>query len=330
MTRWIAIDAGQTAVRVRASWSPEPLVAAGFRDLDDDPVAAALGSVRPVLTVLCRPELRRSDQPLVVAIGHTGLPESATELEELAELIAEALVADADVDQRSSSMIDVRLFPDSVTAHAGALSGRPGVVLAAGTGAVCLGVDQTGRSVRADGTGHWVGDEGSAFDLGRAGLRLAARHDDGRQPAPVLHEAARRYLLDDLGLAGELGPALRRLCWVPDRVRLTAAFARQVIDCHRAGDRPAGVLLERAGAALAETIMACCARIEPPPADRRIACVGGMFAGDDLLQSLAAALELPDWQLVSADGTVLDGVVRLAQEPNGIHSSLGYLRKGPR
>ncbi|WP_152365023.1 N-acetylglucosamine kinase [Microlunatus speluncae] len=324
MTRWIAIDAGQTTVRARTSWLPGVLTADGFRDLADAPVAAALGAVRPILA-----EFGLVEQPLVVAIGHTGLPESTTELEELAELVAESLGEDP--VGASDSMIDVRLFPDSVTAHAGALSGRPGVVLAAGTGAVCLGVDQDGRSVRADGVGHWIGDEGSAFDLGRSGLRLAARHDDGREPAPALHEAARHYLLDELALAGEFGPALRRLCWVPDRVRLTAAFARQVIDCHRAGDQSAGRLLDRAGAALAETVSACCARIDPPPAERRIACVGGMFtAGDDLLRPLSAALDLPDWQLVPAAGTVLDGVVRLAQETNGIHSSLGHLRKGPR
>ena len=325
MTRWIAIDAGQTAVRARASWHPEVVTAAGFRDLEDDPVAAALGSVRPILA-----ELGHSEPPAVVAIGHTGLPESPSELEVLAILIAEVLAGEP-IDDRTAAMIDVRLFPDSVTAHAGALSGRPGVVLAAGTGAVCLGVDQDGRSVRADGMGHWIGDEGSAFDLGRSGLRLAARHDDGRESAPLLYEAARRYLAEECGLGREFGPALRRLCWVPDRVRITAAFAREVITCHRAGESAAGVLLQRAGAALAETIRACCARIDPPPADRRIACVGGMFAsGDDLLAPLTAALDLPDWQLVPAAGTVLDGAVLLAQAPNGIHSSLGYLRKGPR
>jgi N-acetylglucosamine kinase-like BadF-type ATPase len=324
MTRWIAIDAGQTAVRARASWRSEVVTAAGFRDLEDDPVAAALGSVRPILT-----ELGRSEPPTVVAIGHTGLPESPSDLEVLAILISEMLAGDP-VDDRAASMIDVRLFPDSVAAHAGALAGRPGVVLAAGTGAVCLGVDQTGRSARADGMGHWIGDEGSAFDLGRSGLRLAARHDDGREQAPLLHEAARRYLAEQCGLGHEFGPALRRLCWVPDRVRITAAFAREVIACHRAGEPAAGALLDRAGSALAETVTACCARIDPPAADRRIACVGGMFASGDLLTPLAAALDLPDWQLVPAAGTVLDGAVRLAQDPNGIHSSLGYLRKGPR
>jgi N-acetylglucosamine kinase-like BadF-type ATPase len=323
MTRWIAIDAGQTAVRARASWRSEIVTAAGFRDLADDPVSAALGSVRPILTDLGRP-----DEATVIAIGHTGLPESPSELEILALAIAEAVTG---ADDRTAAMIDVRLFPDSVTAHAGALSGRPGVVLAAGTGSVCLGVDQTGRSVRADGMGHWIGDEGSAFDLGRSGLRLAARHDDGREHAPLLHDAARRVLVLELGLGRELGPALRRLCWVPDRVRITAGFAREVIACHRAGEPAAGRLLDRAGAALAETITACCARIDPPPAERRIACVGGMFAfGDDLMGPLSAALDLPDWRLVPADGTVLDGAVRLAQEPNGIHTALGYLRKGPR
>lgn len=321
MTGWMAIDAGQTAVRARASWRPDIVTGPAFRDPDDDPIAAALASVRPVLSDLGPGEL-----PLVIAIGHTSLPELPEDRDQFARLVCAELIT----RQSVSAAIEVMLFADAVAAHAGALSGRPGVVLAVGTGTVCLGIDQAGNEARVDGVGHWVGDEGSAFDLGRSGLRVAARHEDGRESAPMLYDLARRHLIDDLDLGPDLGAALRRLGRIPDRVRATAAFARLVIDCARVGEPAAVRLIKRAAAALAETVTACCTRIDPPAPDRRIACVGGMFdSGDELLGPFTEALDLPDWRVVPADGTVLDGVVRLARAPGELHAALAHFRKGP-
>ncbi|HLT61630.1 MAG TPA: BadF/BadG/BcrA/BcrD ATPase family protein, partial [Microlunatus sp.] len=212
-----------------------------------------------------------------------------------------------------------------------------GVVVAAGTGTVCLGIDQTGRTAVVDGVGHWAGDEGSAFDLGRSGLRLAARHLDGRASAPLVSECAHRLLVDDHRLGPDLAAALRRLGRVADRVQLTAGFARQVIDCARAGEPAAAALVDRAAAALSDTVAACCARLDPPADGRRIACVGGVFeAGDLVAEPFAAALErvlgpaLDGWRIVPAEGTVLDGVVRLACRPTDLHASLQHLQDGPR
>ncbi|GAB3756726.1 N-acetylglucosamine kinase [Microlunatus parietis] len=316
MRRWMAIDVGQTTVRVRTSWTSEVITAPGFHDPAADPVAAAFGAVRPILAAFAGSMI--DDVPVVLAIGHTGLPEPAEGLDAVAKLILAELPV----------VSEVRLFPDAVTAHAGALSGRAGVVVAAGTGTVCLGVDSAGRAARVDGVGHLVGDAGSAYDLGRAGLRQAVWHQERREAASALYEAARRHLLDDLDLGDDLGASLRRLCWLPDRVKLVAAFARPVIDSAQAGDQVAARLVGQAAADLAATVRACAALIEPAAEDRRIACVGGMFASDALAQPFRAALDLADWRVVPADGTVLDGTVLLAGDSPGLHASLGHFRKG--
>jgi N-acetylglucosamine kinase-like BadF-type ATPase len=72
------------------------------------------------------------------------------------------------------------LASDITTSHAGALGGAPGVVVAAGTGAAALALDQEGRSAICDGWGYLLGDEGSGYAIGRAGLASALREHDGR------------------------------------------------------------------------------------------------------------------------------------------------------
>lgn len=62
----------------------------------------------------------------------------------------------------------------TVTAYLAANGTRHGVVVAAGTGVVTLGVGPEGVA-RVDGWGHLLGDAGSAYWIGRAGLDAALR-----------------------------------------------------------------------------------------------------------------------------------------------------------
>ena len=47
------------------------------------------------------------------------------------------------------------------------------MVVIAGTGSIAVGVDADGRTARAGGWGHILGDEGSGYDLGHRGLNAA-------------------------------------------------------------------------------------------------------------------------------------------------------------
>jgi glucosamine kinase len=67
----------------------------------------------------------------------------------------------------------VEVISDAEAALLGALGSRPGVLVLAGTGSIVLGRDARGRLARAGGLGPLVGDEGSAFWLGREWLRLS-------------------------------------------------------------------------------------------------------------------------------------------------------------
>ena len=59
-----------------------------------------------------------------------------------------------------------------------------GVGVIAGTGSIAVGRATDGRTARAGGWGHLIGDEGSAYGVVLNALRLVARRADGRDPRP--------------------------------------------------------------------------------------------------------------------------------------------------
>src|SRR5258708_7782576 len=79
----------------------------------------------------------------------------------------------------------VRVIPNAQAALLGALGDRPGVLVLAGTGSIVIGYDGRGRWARAGGLGPFLGDEGSAFWLGREGLRSRAAPGDLRTALPA-------------------------------------------------------------------------------------------------------------------------------------------------
>lgn len=72
----------------------------------------------------------------------------------------------------------VRLVHDTEIAHAGALEGKPGVVVIAGTGSVAFAKSETGRTALCGGWGYLFGDEGSAFWFARDAIADAMRESD--------------------------------------------------------------------------------------------------------------------------------------------------------
>lgn len=64
-----------------------------------------------------------------------------------------------------------------------------GLALIAGTGSIAWGRNRAGEPARAGGWGYLLGDEGSAYAVGLAGLRAVALAADGRGPATALSAA---------------------------------------------------------------------------------------------------------------------------------------------
>jgi N-acetylglucosamine kinase len=74
----------------------------------------------------------------------------------------------------------------------------PVVVLLAGTGSFAVGRNSAGETARAGGYGSQIGDEGSAYDIGRRAV-LTAMHENDRTGADSV---LGQRLLKELGCAG--------------------------------------------------------------------------------------------------------------------------------
>lgn len=74
----------------------------------------------------------------------------------------------------------ISIVSDAVIALAGAFSNRPGIILIAGTGSICFGMDSTGNLIRSGGWGYLLGEEGSGYYIGREALIAALKDFDGR------------------------------------------------------------------------------------------------------------------------------------------------------
>ncbi|MEE1755364.1 N-acetylglucosamine kinase [Streptomyces sp. SP18CS02] len=228
-----------------------------------------------------------------VAVGAAGM---ATLGDDLRARLPAALKGALGVDR-------VALAADAVTAYAGALGQRRGVVVAAGTGVIALGTDLA-RWRRADGWGHLLGDCGSGAWIGRAGLEAALRAHDGRRGgSAALLARAEAVFGPPAGLPGRLYPRT-------DRPAVLASFAPEVAACS-GGDPVARDILARAARHIAEAAAAVC----PPGEGREIALTGGLFRmGEPLLVPLRAELaeQLPLARPVSAGGDPLTGALTVA------------------
>lgn len=254
----------------------------------------------------------RLDALCIGAAGAIAAPEAARAL---AETLLDAIPAD-----------QVAVTSDAVAAHAGALGTATGVVLAAGTGAVAVGVGEAGAFSVVDGWGPWLGDEGSGAWIGFAGLRAALRARDGRGEATALSQEATE-------LFGDLGRLPGVLEQDGNPARSAASFAPAVARSAAAGDPTAVAILRDAAAALAATV-ATAARLTAgsgetgAQADEEpvtVAVTGGLVhLGAPLLDPLHAALarHRPRLRLQEALGDPLHGARLLARQADGPHEPL--------
>ncbi len=159
-----------------------------------------------------------------------------------------------------------------------------GVALISGTGSIGVGRSPSGERARAGGWGHVFGDEGSGYGTAIAALRLVARRFDGRvegdwRDDPLSHAICRATEVPDPS-------ALVSRVYSPefDRPRI-ARLASVVVQAARIDPGLHDELLEPAGEALAEIVLALARRLELPCTSLPLALAGGFLLSSEGVES---------------------------------------------
>jgi N-acetylglucosamine kinase-like BadF-type ATPase len=176
----------------------------------------------------------------------------------------------------------VRTTSDLEIALAAVAQKGPAVVLVAGTGSAAHGRDAKGATARAGGLGPRLGDEGSAFDIGRQALTAVLSAKSGRGPTTAFLEkkigSRRLHKWAELVQSG---------AELPDAV-FPNVFPL-VVEAAEAGDSVAQKILAAAAAALAELAAGVIRNLRLARAEFPLGLAGGVFAAS---ASVTAAVKL--------------------------------------
>ncbi|MEU0154988.1 N-acetylglucosamine kinase [Micromonospora fulviviridis] len=287
MTTTITIDGGKSELRLllRTPAGRQLGVGPGFSYRPhEDGVDRILAAIRGAAATISLPA-----EVAGVVAGLTGVPGENAERRRLAVALERQFGGPAVVVE------------DSILAHAGALGG-PGVLLCAGTGTTVLAVNADGDHARLDGWGPHLGDRGSAYAIGLAGMRAATASYDQVGPATVLVDR----LVAALG--GVDLASLQRYYRDPAMISHTAAFAREVLDAAAQADPVAGRICAKAATDLADVAQAATDRLDLSGSARRVSFSGRLLTlGNALHQALSAELRARGLPLVTPRAEPIDG-----------------------
>ena len=233
-------------------------------------IAGAAAAVREAIDSACAAaKLRRGD--LVAAqIGLAGARRS-----ELRERMRETLTR-LDIGE-------IEVVTDASIALYGATGGAPGLVVIAGTGSICCGINARGKRFCAGGWGPIAGDEGGGAWLARRALRAVAHAFDGRGPQTALTDLACGYF--HVTSPDDLTTAIYAPTITNERL---AGFGRDVVNAAKDDDRVALQIVADGGTELGYAAVAVIRHLGMERERFQIAYVGGVFraAGNLMLDTL--------------------------------------------
>lgn len=216
-----------------------------------------------------------------------------------------------DALERAFDIEHMELVTDAKAALTGALDGKPGVIVIAGTGSIALGVNEAGDEARSGGYGPTFSDEGSGYDISRRALQAVAASFDGRSPQTALTERITR----ELGVASAAD--LPSVIYTNDsRPAKIASLANVVAEAAKDGDEVARAILADAGAELGALAVAVIRRLGLEQQAFRVAFVGSVFnSGEHLFEPFRQVIlrAAPQAEIAEPLHPPTIGAVKLAQ-----------------
>jgi N-acetylglucosamine kinase len=214
-----------------------------------------------------RNALKASENPSLSAAcwGMAGLdwPED----ERIIQQIAEELLPE----------LTVKVVHDSTIALVGGTGGKnSGIVIISGTGSIVVGYHPSGRTERASGWGHLLGDEGSGHYIALRGLNAATRAHDGRDRETSLVQD----FVEETGEASfeDLANRIYLEDWSPPEI---AALAPVVLSAADQGDVVSVDIVDRAAEELALAARVVIEKLGMEEDVFDVVLSGGIFVGSN-------------------------------------------------
>ncbi len=207
--------------------------------------------------------------------------------------------------------VQIDVVHDADPVLAVGVRGNRGVALIVGTGSVAIGVDRSGQKSIAGGWGHWFGDTGSGYDLGRRALAAVADAVDGIGPETALVQGILGQLQTD-----DPREILRRLGLAVDIRMEIAALAPILLSAAQGGDEVAIGIVADAAEATARLVFTTTEKLGLG-AKAPLALAGGIVCSneyyrDALISQLAKNGLDPDPLTVVADP--VEGSLMMARD----------------
>lgn len=208
---------------------------------------------------------------------------------------------------------------DSVISLYAATLGRPGIVVNAGTGSFAAGINAHGRMIRAGGWGNIIDDEGSAYDIGKLGIRAALRALDGRERKTMIARLlAKKYKL------GALEDIVHEVHEKPMTVEELSEISKLVARAAQRGDRVARDIFVHEARVSAVLALSVARRLGMTRSNPDIYYAGGVFnAGMKILRPFREELRknLPRFHVRQPMFEPVVGAFILALREDGILAS---------
>lgn len=151
----------------------------------------------------------------------------------------------------------ITITGDQETALYGAQNAMRGIILIAGTGSICFGINEKGKRHRTGGFGHLIDDEGSGYSIGRNLLSILVQAEDGRLSDTIIPAMVYEQL--QLSTVQEIiGFVYSKATTKKDIAKLAPIMS---LACER-GDKQALKLAERCAVSLYELVVPVIERLE--------------------------------------------------------------------
>ncbi len=191
----------------------------------------------------------------------------------------------AKIVEKVFSGIKYELVSDVRVAIAGALAGEDGINIVAGTGSIALAL-KNNEIIRCGGWGYTVGDEASAYWIGKQTIALFSKESDGRVEMGPLYELMREKL--------ELNRDAEIISYINNKIKgdrtEIAKLSKICYEAAKLGDEEAMAIFNEAAVEITEMIKALLRNYGKEKV--KVSYTGGVFkSGNLILEPLKNMLE---------------------------------------